>query len=102
VSSLVCFELFIRPAIATLAGRDPGVGLRQLPALLASEFTHRGERPTYFPAVVHREADRLLAEPVRWRGSGDIRGITAASALAIFPAGDRTWKKGEQIDVLLL
>jgi len=102
VSSLVCFELFVRPAIAKLGGRDPDVGLQQLPARLTAEFVHRGDRPTYFPAVVRREGEALSAEPVRWRGSGDLRGITAANALAIFPAGDRTWQAGEQLDVLLL
>jgi molybdopterin molybdotransferase len=102
VSSLVCFELFVRPAIAQLSGRSTDVGLRQLPARLAAEFVHRGERPTYFPAVVRREGESLSAEPVRWRGSGDLRGITVANALAIFPAGDRTWQAGEQVEVLLL
>jgi molybdopterin molybdotransferase len=102
VSSLVCFELFVRPAIAQLSGRDADVGLRQLPARLAAEFVHRGDRPTYFPAVVRRESESLSAEPVRWRGSGDLRGITVANALAIFPAGDRSWQAGEQVDVLLL
>jgi molybdopterin molybdotransferase len=100
VSSLVCFELFVRPAIAQLSGRDAD-GLRQLPARLAAEFVHRGDRPTYFPAVVRREGEALSADPVRWRGSGDLRGITSANALAIFPAGDRTWQAGEQVDVLL-
>jgi len=102
VSSLVCFELFVRPAIAKLSGRDPDVGLRQLPARLTAEFVHRGDRPTYFPAVVRREGEAISAEPIRWRGSGDLRGITAANALAIFPAGDRTWKAGEQVDAFLL
>jgi molybdopterin molybdotransferase len=101
VSSLVCFELFVRPAIEQLSGRDPAERLRQLPARLAAEFAHRGDRPTYFPAVVRRHGETLSAEPVRWRGSGDLRGITAANALAIFPAGDRTWQAGDQIDVLL-
>jgi molybdopterin molybdotransferase len=102
VSSLVCFELFVRPAIAKLSGRDPDVGLRQLPAELTAEFVHRGDRPTYFPAVVRREGRTISAEPIRWRGSGDLRGITAANALAVFTAGDRTWLTGEQVDVLLL
>jgi molybdopterin molybdotransferase len=102
VSSLVCFELFVRPAIAKLRGSDPDAGLRQLPARLTAEFVHRGDRPTYFPAVVRRVGEALSVEPVRWRGSGDLRGITAANALAIFPAGDRTWQAGEQVDVLLL
>jgi molybdopterin biosynthesis enzyme len=102
VSSLVCFELFVRPAIAQLSGRDPDAGLRKLSARLASEFVHRGDRPTYFPAVVRRQGEALSVEPVRWRGSGDLRGITAANALAIFPEGDRKWQAGEQIEVLLL
>ena len=102
VSSLVCFELFVRPAIAKLSGRDPSTGLRQLPARLASEFVHRGERPTYFPAIVRRQQEAFVAEPVRWRGSADLRGVAEANALAMFPAGDRVWQAGEAIDVLLL
>jgi molybdopterin molybdotransferase len=102
VSSLVCFELFVRPAIARMAGRDPDAGLRRLPARLATEFTHRGDRPTYFPAVVRRDGEGLWAEPVRWRGSADLRGVTRADALLIFPAGDRTWQVGEPCDVLLM
>jgi molybdopterin molybdotransferase len=102
VSSLVCFELFVRPALARLAGSDPHVGLRRLPARLATEFDHRGDRPTYFPAVVRRESEGLRAEPVRWRGSADLRGITLANALVSFPAGNRMWQAGEQCDVLLM
>jgi molybdopterin molybdotransferase len=102
VSSLVCFELFVRPAIAQLSGRDTAAGLRQLSARLAGEFVHRGDRPTYFPAVVRRQGEALSVEPVRWRGSGDLRAITTANALAVFPEGDRTWQAGEQVDVLLL
>jgi molybdopterin molybdotransferase len=102
VSSLVCFELLVRPAIAKLTGRDPSIGLRRLPARLVSEFVHRGDRPTYFPAIVRRQQDAFVAEPVRWRGSADIRGVAEANALAMFPGGDRVWPAGEAIDVLLL
>jgi molybdopterin molybdotransferase len=101
VSSLVCFELFVRPAIAKLTGRGASPGLRQLPSQLAAEFKHSGDRPTYAPAVVRRVGDALTAQPVRWRGSADLCGLTAANALAIFPAGDRIWQAGEAIDVLL-
>lgn len=102
VSSLVCFELFVRPAIEKLMGGKDPEPLRVLPARLANEFNHRGDRPTYFPAVVRREGRELLADLVRWRGSADIRGLTLANALAIFAAGDRLWPAGEPIDVLLL
>jgi molybdopterin molybdotransferase len=75
--------------------------LRRQPAHLASQFSHRGDRPTYFPAVVRREERGLVAEPVRWRGSADLRGITQANALIAFPAGDRTWQAGDVFDVLM-
>ncbi len=102
VSTFVCFELFVRPAVAKLMGRDPLAGLRQLSARLAADFMHRGDRPTYFPAIVRHEQNELLAEPVRWVGSADLRGLTSANALICFPAGDRSWSAGESVEVLLL
>ena len=102
VSSLVCFELFVRPAIARLAGRDPESGVRWLSARLTKAFTHRGDRPTWFPAMLRRTDDGWSAEPVDWRGSADLRGITRATALIAFPAGDRMWQAGDVFEVLLL
>ena len=77
------------------------LGLRQLPAQLAAEFKHTGDRPTYAPAIVRRVGEALVAQTVRWRGSADLRGLTGANALAIFPAGDRVWRADEVVDVLL-
>jgi molybdopterin molybdotransferase len=102
VSTFVCFELFVRAAVAKLMGRDPSMGLRQLPARLATDFIHRGDRPTYFPAIIRRAQNELLAKPVRWGGSADLRGLTSANALIHFPAGDRSWAAGESVEVLLL
>ncbi len=51
VSGLVGFLLFVRPALAVLAGRpQPATGT--LEARLAQGFRHRGDRPTYHPARV--------------------------------------------------
>jgi molybdopterin molybdotransferase len=101
VSTLVCFELFVRPALRRLAGRSdwerPAVA-----ALLTHDFAHRGERPTYHPARLRREGPAWHAEPLLWRGSADQRALVEADALAIFPAGDRHWRAGEAIDVLPL
>jgi molybdopterin molybdotransferase len=102
VSSLVCFELFIRPAIAKVSGRNPDAGNRRVRARLAGGFAHRGDRPTYYPAFVRRDGDDWSAEPVAWRGSADLCGLTRANALIPFPAGDRAWQDGDVFDVLLL
>jgi molybdenum cofactor synthesis domain-containing protein len=192
VSGLVCFELFVRPAIEKLSGREPR-GLPRVTAILTQEHKQRGDRPTYWPAQLRngilleglearvleipslaalafcsselttpltgiigfaevlqgsqslsekerryaenilksgrllkdmlndvlsaaRNMDRaaskahpdmnaigdLIVTPLPWQGSGDLRTLTDANCLAYFPAGDRIFRAGEQIDVLLL
>jgi molybdopterin molybdotransferase len=104
VSSFVCFELFVKPALAKVAGRDPATVHRVVTARLTSEFTHRGDRPTYHPAVVeslHDKAGPTVA-PLRWFGSADLRGLADANALVIFPAGDFSYAVGEPTQVLLI
>lgn len=101
VSSLVCFELFVRPAIARLAGRADGA-LEETTAALTVEHAHRGNRPTYHPARLKVADGQTTVEPVRWQGSGDLRALAAANALACFPAGDHTYPAGRAIRVLRL
>jgi molybdopterin molybdotransferase len=96
VSSLVCFELFVRPAIQRLSGLPP-TGLPRTSARLAKDHFQRGDRPTYWPAAFHENAVR----PLGWKGSGDLRTLADANCLAYFPAGDRLFHQGEPIDVLL-
>jgi molybdopterin molybdotransferase len=101
VSSLVCFELFVRPALARLAGRR-FAGLPAVTARLAAEFVHRGGRPTYHPAQLREAATEITVEPVRWKGSADLRGLSEADALVHFPAGDRIFAAGERLTVYRL
>jgi molybdopterin molybdotransferase len=101
VSSLVCFELFVRPAIGRLAGRMDA-GLRRLPARLAAEYVHRGDRPTYHPARLEGREPAAVVEPLAWRGSGDLASLASANALAHFPSGDRTFAAGEIVEALVL
>ena len=112
VSSLVCFELFVRPAMSRLAGGS-GEGLPRVPAKLAREFVHRGDRPTYHPAVLQNVAAPATSlhaspltlpevTPVTWRGSADLRALAAANSLVLFPAGSQTHAAGEIVEVLLL
>jgi len=102
VSSLVCFELFVKPAIARRAGRQWNAPHPKVSASLTREFNHRGDRPTYHPAVVRTTANGMTVEPTTWHGSGDLRGLTGANALALFAAGDRCYQAGETIDVMML
>jgi molybdopterin molybdotransferase len=101
VSSFVCFEIFVRRAIAALLGR-PNTGLDEVMAELAHAQTHRGERPTFQPARLAAHDGRWRVEPLRWQGSGDLRVLSDANALACFPAGDREYRADEVIRVLRL
>lgn len=100
VSSLVCFELFVRPALRRLAGEDVTT-LATTTARLTREFTHRGNRPTYHPArLVAGEAPTVT--PVAWQGSADLRALAEANALIHFAAEDRLFPAGQEVEVLLL
>jgi molybdopterin molybdotransferase len=110
VSTLVCFELFVRPAINALLGRAADIDRltstssveSRFRAKLTSAFSHRGERPTLHPAIWRSDDGTPSVEPVCWFGSADLRGLTAANALIHFPAGDRDWPAGETVEILVL
>jgi molybdopterin molybdotransferase len=102
VSSLVCFELFVRPALGKLMGNSDAA-LAEVWATLQTEYRHRGDRPTCHPArLVAAEERGWTVEPLRWQGSGDLRTLVEANALACFPAGDRVHAPGDRVRVLRL
>lgn len=99
VSGLVCFELFVRPALRKMRWQTPR-GLSRRRATLAGDHPHRGDRPAFWPAVYDEATEEV--RPVSWKGSGDLKSLTAANALAHFPGGDRIWPAGEEISAYLL
>jgi molybdopterin molybdotransferase len=98
VSSLVCFELFVRPALRALGGGrfEP---LTPLNAALTRGFEHRGERPTYHPGSLTLGDDGWNVEPLAWQGSGDLRALASANALIHFVAGERSYLAGDMVAV---
>jgi molybdopterin molybdotransferase len=99
VSTLVCFELFVRPALRRLMGHaEPGP--RQVEATLAEDFVYRTDRPTYHPARLEVGATGWCVRPVPWFGSPDLRAVARANALVLFPAGDHRHQAGQRFTVL--
>jgi molybdopterin molybdotransferase len=91
VSTLVCFELFVRPALQRLAGLDLPLDRRQS-GVLSEEFQQRGDRPTCYPGRAERDAQqRMIVAPLDWRGSADLRTLAQANCLIYFAAGTRTY-----------
>jgi molybdopterin molybdotransferase len=101
VSGLVCFELFARPAIAALAGQPQRPRASVLGTLTVA-YRQRGDRPTYYPVQLERQADRTLVRLLDWLGSADLRTLACADGLAVFPAGRSEYEAEETVTVLLL
>jgi molybdopterin molybdotransferase len=99
VSSLVCFELFVRPALRCLGGHADA-GPRLLSATLAEDYTYRTDRPTYHPARLEAGERGWSVRAVPWFGSPDLRGLTRANAFVLFPAGDHVHRAGQTFQVL--
>jgi molybdopterin molybdotransferase len=104
VSALVCFELFVRPALRRLAGHSDA-GPFYTVAILAENFTCRTDRPTYYPAwiespVVGAATAEGTVRAVPWLGSPDLRGLTRANAFVVVPAGEHQYQAGQKMTVL--
>ena len=99
VSAMVCFELFVRPAIRILCGqRDPGPFV--IEATLSEDFSYRSDRPTYHPARLATDAKTPQVRLTSWFGSADLRAVASANAFAILPAGENQLRAGQLVPVL--
>ena len=100
VSGIVGFLLFVRPALAAMAGlsrRDPAARRRPL----SRSFPHQSDRPTYHPSRLILSPDGGYAiDPLSWAGSADLRAVGSCDGFAVFPAGDREYAQGDVVDFL--
>jgi molybdopterin molybdotransferase len=101
VSTLVCFQLFVRPALAVMAGLPPAE-MPHIDGELIAAYEQRGDRPTYFPARLRQDRGRVCVDLLDWRGSADLRTLAQADGLAVFPAGRSRYDAGQRVCVLLL
>lgn len=99
VSSMVCLELFVRTALRAFTGAQPAI-VPHVTAVLETDFQHRSDRPTWFPARLRGGEGRLLVRPVRWQGSSDLRSTVEANCSVKFPAGDAVLRAGDVVEVL--
>jgi len=100
VSSMVCFELFVRTAIRQFMG-FPSPKPAPLPARLKSDFQTSGNRPTYQPALVEWESGEAVVTPLKTLGSADLRSTVTANAVALFPTGNQLFQAGLKVDTFL-
>lgn len=96
VSSLVCFELFVRTALRRLMGQEPARP-PAIPARLRHEHRQPADRPTYHPANLVWTAQGPEISLVPWHGSSDLQATVAANAMAFVTGEAKTYAAGETL-----
>ena len=101
VSSMVTFELFVRPALRRLRGlAEPS--RPTVTARLTEDAGHTMGRQSYQRAVVTPEGGGYSVTPVSKQGSGMMRSMVLANALLVIPADVSIIPAGGVGTVLLL
>ena len=102
VSVSVTFNLFARTALLAMQGATQA-RLIEHTAVLARDTKGSIERASYLPATLGTdERGRLLAEPLKWRGSSDFVAFTRADSLIHIPEGVRLMEAGAVVRVVRL
>ena len=100
VSSLVVFELFVRPALLKMAGHTDLLR-PTFKAVLASDVTNKDGRVNYMRAILSEQDGEYTAKTTGPQGSGILHSLVLANGLITIPAGV-TLHAGETVDAQFL
>jgi molybdopterin molybdotransferase len=100
VSTMVTFDLFVRPVIEALSGAavKPLVFFK---AKLKSELRCKTGLTRFVPAVLGGEFENAEVEAVPWQGSGDVAAAARANCYLIVPPDREYIAAGELASVLV-
>lgn len=101
VSSMVCFEQFVGPALRCSMGHA-NLFRRTVEAKLAHEVKHKHSRTEFVRVMLHNEGGDLVATPTGDQGSGILRSMALAEGLLVVPASSKGLAAGERATVQLL
>jgi molybdopterin molybdotransferase len=100
VSTMVTFELFVRPMIEALAGMTPQPLIFPR-ARLKSEIRTKTGLTRFLPAMLSGEFEEAEVELARWQGSGDIAALARANCYVVVPPNRERVEAGEWVPVLM-
>jgi molybdopterin molybdotransferase len=100
VSSMVTFELFVRPVLRRLGGHRI-LGRPRIRARALEPIDNPGSRPGYLRVRLESRNGNLGARPTGEQGSAILRSMLLADGLAVVP-GDTQIPEGGEVDVILL
>ena len=101
VSSLVTFEVFVRPALRKMQGFAQ-LNRPTLPVRLAFDARPTPDRTEYQRVTLRREGGELVAVTTGSQSSSRLMSLAGAHALVRVPAGDHALVKGSVVEALVL
>ncbi len=101
VSTMVCYELYVRPAIRKMQGHS-ALFRRPVPVRLAEDVRTSGKLTHFLRAVVTETDDGLAARLTGPQGSGILTSMALANALLIVPEDRGHVAAGETLPAIPL
>jgi molybdopterin molybdotransferase len=100
VSTMVTFELFVRPAIDALSGAEPRAP-KFLQARLKSALRTKTGLTRFLPGRLLGEGFSTEVEFAKWHGSGDVVSTAAANCYIVVPPDREDFAAGQMVNVLI-
>ena len=101
VSSLITFEIFVRPAIRKMTG-DRNPLKPAVKAALAEPVKKKPGKTQFFRVTIEPGEEGYVARTSGDQNTGILRTLVLADGIAILPAERTAFAAGEKVDVLLL
>jgi molybdopterin molybdotransferase len=101
VSTLVCFYLYVRPALLKMGGHH-ALGLSRTTARCAVDIKVANNLTEFVRVKLERRDGVVYALPAGSQGSNILSSLSRADGLLVGPARDSVLKAGAQATVLLL
>ena len=99
VSTMVTFQLFVRPVLDALAGATPQpLGFAQ--ASLKGVIKTKTGLTRFLPARLGGTQEKPEVELVRWQGSGDLMAVARSNCYIVVPPDRERLETGEAVTIL--
>lgn len=101
VSSMVSFEIFVRPALLKMMGHTQ-IYRRVVTATLEGEFRKSDTRKHFVRVMLRQENNQYLASTTGDQGSGILSSMSKANGLMVIDEKRMQTQAGESVPVMLL
>ena len=100
VSTMVTFELFVRPVVDVLSGGNPSAP-KFLQARLKGALRTKTGLTRFLPGRLDGEGYATEVEFANWHGSGDVVSAAASNCYIVVPPDREDFTSGEMVNILL-